>query len=73
MPSFRNFFHGATGHPPYPYQERFAEDESLSHLLRAPTGARKTATAILGWLWRRKVKPTKTPWQLFSCPQWGCW
>lgn len=50
---FRKFFEKATGHPPYPYQEEFAACDELPHLLEVPTGAGKTATAVLGWLWRR--------------------
>ncbi|MCE9565529.1 MAG: DEAD/DEAH box helicase [Planctomycetes bacterium] len=65
--SFTVFFQQATGSEPYPYQVRFAEAEALPHLLRAPTGAGKTATAILGWLWRWKTKPEKTPRRLVYC------
>ena len=51
---FRDFFHKATsGGTPYPYQTVFAEGESLPELLNVPTGVGKTATAILGWLYRR--------------------
>ena len=66
--SFTDFFEKATaGQAPYPYQVRFAEAEVLPHLLRAPTGAGKTATAILGWLWRWKSKPQTTPRRLVYC------
>ncbi len=51
--NFKTFFHTATGHQPYPYQEAFATTPELPHLLEVPTGAGKTATAVLGWLWRR--------------------
>lgn len=69
MTDFRSFFIQATGNTqgPYPYQERFANAESLPHLLRAPTGAGKTATAILGWLWRWYTKPATTPRRLLYC------
>src|SRR5690606_24160205 len=50
---FRDFFNTATGRPPYPYQEFFATATELPHILEVPTGAGKTATAVLGWLWRR--------------------
>lgn len=65
--NFRDFFQLATrsesepdGRTPYPYQERFAEADLLCHMVRAPTGAGKTATAVLGWLWRyfHSGKPT---------------
>ncbi len=51
--NFGSFFALATGRPPYLYQQLFAQSPSLPDLLEAPTGAGKTATAILGWLWRR--------------------
>jgi CRISPR-associated endonuclease/helicase Cas3 len=66
--NFADFFEKATGSAkPYPYQIRFAEIETLPHLLRAPTGAGKTATAILGWLYRRLTKPDETPRRLVYC------
>jgi CRISPR-associated endonuclease/helicase Cas3 len=66
--SFEAFFRTATGaSDPYPYQVRFAEAAAVPHLLRAPTGAGKTATAVLGWLWRRKAKPHETPRRLVYC------
>src|SRR5438067_1355067 len=52
---------------PYPYQERFAEAKSLPHLLRAPTAAGKTATAVLGWLWRWVSQKPDTPRRLVYC------
>src|SRR5229473_2351268 len=65
---FIDFFRTATGgHGPYPFQERFAEAASLPHLLRAPTGAGKTATAVLGWLWRWVTKKPNTPRRLVYC------
>ena len=65
--SFEEFFRQATGHRPYPYQRRFAEDPDLPHLVQAPTGAGKTATAILGWLYRRQERPAETPRRLVYC------
>ncbi len=64
---FAAFFHAATGYEPFPFQERFANAESLPHLLRAPTGAGKTATAILGWLYRLTTRPADTPRRLVYC------
>lgn len=53
--TFKDFFRTATGgRDPYPYQERFALAEGLPELLNVPTGVGKTATAILGWLYRRR-------------------
>lgn len=50
---FGEFFRVATGRPPFPFQRRFAEEAELPQLVCAPTGAGKTAMAIVGWLWRR--------------------
>lgn len=50
---FDDFFLKATGSAPYAYQRTFATASNLPDLLEAPTGSGKTATAILGWLWRR--------------------
>lgn len=53
--TFKDFFRTATdGRDPYPYQERFAMAAELPELLNVPTGVGKTATAILGWLYRRR-------------------
>src|SRR5438067_4301230 len=65
--SFADFFHTATGSDPFPYQRRFAESKELPHLLRAPTGAGKTATAVLGWLWQWITDPCQTPRRLVYC------
>lgn len=51
--TFDEFFKKATGHQPYRYQRHFATTKKLMELIRAPTSAGKTATAVLGWLWRR--------------------
>ncbi len=72
--TFTDFFRLATqstqepgGRSPYPYQERFATADPLPHLLRAPTGAGKTATAVLGWLWRYFKSGKPTPRRLVYC------
>lgn len=68
MHSFGEFFRiAAAGQAPYPYQVRFADAPTLPPLLRAPTGAGKTATAILGWLWRWVSKKPDTPRRLVYC------
>jgi CRISPR-associated endonuclease/helicase Cas3 len=65
---YRDFFKTATGgRTPYPYQERFAEADQLWHLVRAPTGTGKTATAVLGWLWRLRHSGKPTPRRLVYC------
>jgi CRISPR-associated endonuclease/helicase Cas3 len=53
MLTFDDFFRTATGQPPYGFQRTFALAQRLPDLLEAPTGSGKTATAVLGWLWRR--------------------
>ena len=80
MPSgistFTDLFRAATGLPnqaPFPYQERFAtQDGECPDVVHAPTGAGKTLTAILGWLWRRRYHPVPsarqaTPRRLVYC------
>ncbi|MCB9730856.1 MAG: CRISPR-associated helicase Cas3' [Deltaproteobacteria bacterium] len=68
---YDELFERATGFAPYPFQRRFAQSASLPDLLRAPTGAGKTATAVLGWLWRRRYAATdlraRTPRRLVFC------
>src|SRR5665213_716575 len=65
--NFKEFFKNATDHEPYPFQERFADATNTPHLVRAPTGAGKTATAVLGWLYRWTTRPTGTPRRLVYC------
>lgn len=74
MTTFSEFFRKATrteeepdGREPYPYQVRFAEANELHHLVRAPTGSGKTATAVLGWLWRWLSKKPGTPRRMAYC------
>lgn len=64
---FDDFFKQATERQPYPYQRAFAEDGEWPDLLNVPTGVGKTATAILGWLYRRRTKPESTPRRLVYC------
>lgn len=57
---------------PYPYQVQFANDVELPSLLNVPTGTGKTATAILGWLYRRRFHADEavrqaTPRRLVYC------
>ena len=72
MKSFDQFFKQATGNrDPYPYQMRFATMDQLPKLLSVPTGVGKTATAVLGWLWRRRFADeairAATPRRLVYC------
>lgn len=70
MQNYSDLFKKATaGSEPFPYQAEVARE--VPDLLRAPTGAGKTAAAILGWLWRRRYAPTDiraaTPRRLVYC------
>lgn len=65
--NFTELFRCATGNPnPFPYQKRFAEADELPELVHAPTGAGKTATAVLGWWWRY-LSQKPTPRRLVYC------
>lgn len=68
---FRDFFRRVTGAWPYPYQERLATQPTLPELLAVPTGAGKTAAAIVGWMWRRREASEEirrdTPRRLVFC------
>jgi CRISPR-associated endonuclease/helicase Cas3 len=69
--SFDDFFLKATGDERFPYQAEFANAPELFELVHAPTGSGKTATAILGWLWRRRYAQKdvqdSTPRRLIYC------
>lgn len=58
---FRKFFHAATAHVPFDYQERLATDVCAdgpnSLTINVPTGGGKTAAAVLAWLWNRCGHP----------------
>ena len=68
---FADWFKRATGNEPYPYQTRFAYEGTLPELVDVPTGMGKTAMAVLGWLWRRRVAEEEvrkaTPRRLVYC------
>lgn len=60
------------GQPPYPYQTRLAMGSEFPTSLRVPTGAGKTAGAVLAWLYRRRFHPdgsvrSATPRRLVYC------
>ncbi len=61
----------ATGQPPFPYQRAFATRDELPDVLAVPTGTGKTATVVLGWLWRRRFgspeQRSATPRRLVFC------
>lgn len=65
---FEAFFGRATGGGvPFDFQKRIAETENWPDVLHVPTGAGKTAAAVLGWLWRRHTLPAETPRRLIYC------
>ncbi len=68
---FPTFFKGISGFAPFPFQERFATSPHIPSLVELPTGLGKTATVILGWLWRRHYGPpeiqARTPRRLVYC------
>ncbi len=66
--TFADFFHAATGNPPYGYQCRLACGDTVdpnnpgtmtrgtsctSRLIDIPTGLGKTAAVVFAWLWNR--------------------
>ncbi|MYC71184.1 MAG: DEAD/DEAH box helicase [Gemmatimonadetes bacterium] len=67
--TYVEFFRKATGHDPYPYQQRLAA-EGLPEVLRIDTGCGKTEAAGLAWLWRRRhFAPKATPrWLVYTLP-----
>lgn len=73
MTNFSDLFRKAThGLSPFPYQTLLAETDALPRVIAAPTGAGKTAAAVLGWLWRRRFHPSPevraaTPRRLVYC------
>ncbi len=56
---------------PFAFQERFAREKTLPSMIRIPTGLGKTATVVLGWIWRRFYAPpdisNATPRRLAYC------
>ncbi len=64
---FQEFFKKATGFGPFPYQASLANADMSHMALAAPTGAGKTAAAIIAWLWQRQQNPKKTPTRLILC------
>ena len=51
---FAAWFEEVTGHPPYPWQRRLANDGHLrNRLIRIPTGFGKTLGGIAAWWWHR--------------------
>jgi CRISPR-associated endonuclease/helicase Cas3 len=71
MPNYVEWFAEIAQKTPFPYQERLALAPELPILLDVPTGAGKTAAAVLSWLWRRRYADDKirqqTPRRLVYC------
>mgnify|MGYP002408828339 CR=1 FL=1 len=70
--SYDQFFQTATKLQPYDYQRRLATAAGFPKLINVPTGAGKTASVVLGWLWRRTggmgaEAQRKTPRRLIYC------
>ncbi|MDR7409711.1 MAG: CRISPR-associated helicase Cas3' [Armatimonadota bacterium] len=69
---FYEVFSRALGSPPFAYQRTLACAGELPQLVRVPTGAGKTAAAVLAWLYRRRFHPDEqvreaTPRRLVYC------
>lgn len=67
---FRAFFRQATGHDPYPYQERLARPEqpgAWPDLIDIPTGLGKTGAVALAWLYRQYNGDESAPTRLIWC------
>ncbi len=60
------FFELASGHTPYPYQDRLAQDE-WPEVLDIPTGLGKTAAVVLSWLFRHYQQDSSAPRRLVYC------
>ncbi|MBU1197286.1 CRISPR-associated helicase Cas3' [Candidatus Micrarchaeota archaeon] len=69
--SFEDFFEKTTGKKPFPYQRQLASSAEFPEVLNVPTGAGKTAAAVLAWLWRRRFSGSSirasTPRRLVYC------
>lgn len=68
MSDFAAYFQQATGRAPYDYQARLAT-HGFPDVLAVPTGAGKTAAAVLPWLYRRATAVGDEPSRLvFTLP-----
>ena len=66
VPSLSDWYSAALGVPPYPYQQRLA-DEPWPDVLEIPTGLGKTAAILLAWLHKRQRQDAHTPRRLVWC------
>lgn len=73
MASYDEMVLAASGHHPYPWQARVAE-QGLPDLIAVETGAGKTAGVVLPWLYRRRfhadpeVRRATPHWLVFCLP-----
>ncbi len=73
MTSYDEMVFAASGHRPYPWQVRVAE-QGLPELIAVETGAGKTAGVVLPWLYRRQfhadpaVRRATPHWLVFCLP-----
>jgi len=68
--SFEEMFECATEYKPFPYQ-KIAIKNDFPDMIRVPTGAGKTSTVVLAWLWKRLFSDSEvkrnTPRRLVYC------
>lgn len=70
---FESFFSKAMGQArkPFPFQRTFALAPDIPAFVAIPTGLGKTAMAVIGWLWRRRLADESvrriTPRRLVYC------
>lgn len=65
LTTYAHFFQQATGHAPYPYQNRLAE--RVPAVLDVATGLGKTEATVLPWLYRLTREKDYTPRRLIYC------
>lgn len=64
--SYASFFTALTGHAPFPYQDRLAQ-QVWRDVVDIPTGLGKTAAVVVAWLWKRLNGDPETGRRLVYC------
>jgi hypothetical protein len=64
MPSFDEWFKGATGNCPFPYQRRFVTDGEIPQLVDVPVGARHTPHLLVAEPMHARSSPVMITWGL---------